>query len=245
MTLLDAIASRMPCADVALVVAHPDDETLALGGLFACVPGLLLVHVTNGAPRDLPDAARHGGVAAYAALRGAELERALAIAAVPGLRRVSLGIPDQDAALHIGVITTSLSNLFDRYGVQTVVTHAYEGGHPDHDALACAMQRAAGSCAVVAFAGYNALGGTFRTDPLPGGPITTVRLTPPEQAQRRAMLDCFVTQTEFLSRFDDSRVRLRPAPAYDFARPPHDGLLNYETWGWPLTGARFRELAWH
>jgi len=245
MIFLDAVKERLSCADVALVVAHPDDETLALGGLFACVPGLLLVHVTDGAPRTLPDAVRRGGVAAYAASRAAELEAALVIAAVPRLRRVALGIPDQDAALHISTLATTFANLFDRYGVQTVVTHAYEGGHPDHDAVACAVQRAAGSCAVVAFAGYNALGGAFRTDPLPGGPITTVRLTTPEQAQRRAMLDCFTTQADILSRFDDSRVRLRPAPVYDFAQPPHDGLLNYETWGWPLTGARFRELAWH
>ncbi len=243
MIFLQSLAERVPVERVALVVAHPDDETLALGGLFHCVPGLLLVHVTDGAPRGLPDAARYGGPAAYGALRAAELDRALAVAAVPGLRRVALGIPDQDATLHIGTIATSLANLFDRHGIQTVVTHAYEGGHPDHDAVACAVQGAAGSCDLVAFAGYNAGTGSFGTAFLPGAPVTTLPLSAPEQAERRAMLDCFASQAEILSRFDDSHVQFRPAPAYDFTQAPHEGPLNYETWGWPMTGARFRELA--
>ena len=243
MMFLTALASRQPCKNVALVVAHPDDETLALGGMFSCFPGLLLLHVTDGAPRALPDAARHGGPAAYGALRAAELERAMAVANVPGLQRVALGLPDQDAALHIGTIATSLANMFDRHGIETVVTHAYEGGHPDHDAVACAVQRAAGGCAVVEFAGYHAAGGGFQTEFLPGPTATTLTLTPSEHAERRAMLNCFASQAEILSRFDDGHVQLRPAPPYDFTSPPHDGPLNYETWGWPMTGARFRALA--
>ena len=245
MMLCPALAARERCARVALVVAHPDDETLALGGLFAHVPGLLLVHVTDGAPRFLPDASRHGLSARdYAAVRAAELDRALAIAPVPGLRRVMLGLPDQDAALHIETIASALAGLFHRHAIDTVMTHAYEGGHPDHDAVACAVQRAADGCAVVNFAGYHAgPDGAFVTSFLPGGTVTTLALDAAERAQRRAMLDCFVTQSDILSRFTDGHVQLRPAPAYDFAQPPHAGLLNYERWGWPMTGTRFRALA--
>jgi hypothetical protein len=25
-------------------------------------------------------------------------------------------------------------------------------------------------------------------------------------------------------------------PEYDYARPPHEGVLNYEAWQWPMTG---------
>ena len=57
------------------------------------------------------------------------------------------------------------------------------------------------------------------------------------------MLACFRTQADILSRFDPVVERLRPAPAYDFTQPPHPGPLNYETWGWALTGARWRQLA--
>ena len=247
--MIEDLAARRACAGVALVVAHPDDETLALGGLFAHVPGLLLVHVTDGSPRALPDAARHGMTTAhYAAARAAELDQAMAVADVPGLQRVMLGIADQDAALHIGTIATALAGLFYRHAITTVMTHAYEGGHPDHDATACAVHRAAGDCSMIEFVGYradyhSAEDGVFITDFLPGPAGMTITLTRPERTERRAMLDCFATQADMLARFSDSAVQLRPAPRYDFAQPPHPGLLNYERWGWPMTGARFRSLA--
>ena len=242
--MIDRLALRQPCRNVALVVAHPDDETLALGGLFACVPGLLLVHVTDGLPRALPDAARHGMTPLqYGKARAAELDRALAVAAVPGLQRVLLCIPDQDATLHIPTVTTALAGLFHRYDIHTIVTHAYEGGHPDHDAVACAVHRAAEDCPVIEFAGYHAApDGVFMTDFLPGPPASKLHLVAEERNERRAMLDCFVTQADILSRFSDSAVHVRPAPPYDFRVPPHPGVLNYERWGWPMTGARFRSL---
>jgi hypothetical protein len=37
--------------------------------------------------------------------------------------------------------------------------------------------------------------------------------------------------------------RFRPAPAYDFTAPPHEGKLFYECFDWGMNGARFRELA--
>lgn len=68
-------------------------------------------------------------------------------------------------------------------------------------------------------------------------------LTPAEQRRKQATLGRFHTQREFLSRFPTGAEHFRPAPAYDFGLPPHPGPLNYERWGWPLTGARWRELA--
>ena len=36
----------------------------------------------------------------------------------------------------------------------------------------------------------------------------------------------------------DGRQLFRPLAAYDYTRPPHEGLLNYEAWEWPMTGAQ-------
>jgi hypothetical protein len=36
---------------------------------------------------------------------------------------------------------------------------------------------------------------------------------------------------------------VRPAPLYDFTKPPHAGKLWYESLGWSMTGRRWRELA--
>ena len=246
--VLCGLAARRPVgARVALVVAHPDDETIAAGASLHLLPGLLLVHVTDGAPRALADAAAagFGAPADYAAARRGELMTALdAAGAAPDL--VELGVADQDASLHMTALARALSRLFDAHGIEAVITHAYEGGHPDHDATAFAVHAAAaGRRPVLEFAGYHAdpagalLTGCF----LPGPSPTVVALTEAERARKRTMFDCFRTQARTLAAFGTEQESFRPAPAYDFAEPPMPGRLNYEHWGWSMTGARWRALA--
>lgn len=241
------LAARRPVGvRVALVVAHPDDETIAAGASLHLLPGLLVVHVTDGAPRTLTDAATAGfdAPADYAAARRGELTAALdAAGAAPDL--AELGVADQDASFHMPAIARALSRLFDAHSIEAVITHAYEGGHPDHDATAFAVHAAAGHRPVLEFAGYHAdpagalLTGCF----LPGPDPTVIVLTEAERARKRAMFDCFRTQARTLAAFGTDREAFRPAPAYDFAQPPMPGRLNYEHWGWSMTGARWRALA--
>jgi len=231
---------------VALVVAHPDDETIAAGGSLHLLPDLLLVYVTDGAPRTLADAAvaGFGTPAAYAAARRGELMAALRIAG-GSPKMAELGVVDQDASLDMAGIARRLARLFDAHGTEAVITHAYEGGHPDHDATAFAVHAAAGRRPVLEFAGYfaDAAGRLVTGRFLPGRCALAVVLTGAERARKRAMLDCFKTQARMLAVFDAGRESFRPAPAYDFAAPPLPGLLNYERWGWTMTGAHWRELA--
>lgn len=245
--VLRGLALRQPVKiRVALVVAHPDDETIAAGASLHLLPGLLLVHVTDGAPRAIADAAAAGfdTFTAYADARRRELLAALGIAGVsPEL--VELDVPDQDASLDMPGLGRTLARLFNAHGTEAVITHGYEGGHPDHDAAAFAVHAAAGRRPVLEFAGYHAdpdgrlLTGRF----LPGPDATVVALTDAEQLQKQAMFDCFRTQARMLAAFSATHEKFRPAPHYDFTVPPLPGRLNYEHWGWSMTGAKWRQLA--
>ena len=51
MILRNLSRGRAIDAPVALVVAHPDDETLGAGARMACLHNLTLIHLSDGAPR--------------------------------------------------------------------------------------------------------------------------------------------------------------------------------------------------
>ncbi len=127
---------------VAIVVAHPDDETLGLGALLPRLADVTLVHVTDGAPRGGEDARRHGFASPedYAAARRVELAAATGLAGVPADRLTCLGVPDQGVASRLAETARRLVPLIR--DAEIVLTHALEGGHPDHDATAFAVHAA-------------------------------------------------------------------------------------------------------
>lgn len=247
---------------VLVVVAHPDDETIGIGAQLPKLGAATVIHVTDGAPRGLEDFRRAGYFSAqeYAATRRREVRAALALAGFDPARVKSLAVSDQEAAFHLVALTERITTEIAAWRPEIVVTHAYEGGHPDHDSTAFAVhtalhfigRRGAAVPAVVEIASYHAgaegqrvvaafLPGNAAAAPVPD-PCEVV-LSEPERDLKRRMFDCFVSQRDVIAWFQTEVERFRAAPPYDFARPPHDGVLLYETFGWDLTGARWRELA--
>ncbi len=45
----------------------------------------------------------------------------------------------------------------------------------------------------------------------------------------------YPSQGDFLTHFDVMKEHVRPQPAYDFTKPPHEGKTNYEVWQWSMT----------
>jgi LmbE family N-acetylglucosaminyl deacetylase len=237
---------------IAVVGAHPDDETLGIGSRFAAIRRLRLIQVTDGAPRDLIDAKRHGFAdrQGYAAAREAEVQCALGMLGALGAERRRYLVPDKEALDNLPEIVDRL--VADLSGMAAVITHPYEHGHPDHDSTALAVslacrrltERGAAAPMRLEFASYHLTDegrvfGRFRLDS--GPPEVEIVLTPSELARKREAIACFKTQTTMLEQFPLASEPLRPAPEYDFGQAPGPAL--YEELEAMITAAEWRAQA--
>lgn len=231
---------------VVVVAAHPDDETIGMGAHLVEFQDLTLVHVTDGAPRDMRDAIAKGFSERedYANARRRELNAALAAGGVKPKRTLQLGFVDQEATLNLPELIRRLASLPEP---AMVITHPYEGGHPDHDATAFAVHAWAipRRIPLIEMTSYHSRDGVWvACEFLPGDTQEwTFHLSEEQRERKRRMFDCFVTQAHILARFPIEIERFRPAPDYDFTRPPHEGPLHYDRFDWGWTGERWRALA--
>lgn len=236
-------------APVCVVVAHPDDETLGLGGRLARFARLRLIHLTDGSPEDPSDARRLGFAdrQAYARARAEELDKALDLLGVAP-ERTALNLPDQGVVDHLPQLIACLRRVLQDAAI--VITHAYEGGHPDHDAAALAVQAACGGLSAaparLEFAGYH-LGEEGRVVgrfwPEAGRPEVRARLSLDALARKRASVACFRTQAEVTAWFTLELETYRQAPTYAFHQPPPPGRALYDQWGLSTDSIHWRARA--
>jgi LmbE family N-acetylglucosaminyl deacetylase len=255
-------ASGGPRAPRVLVfAAHPDDDVLGLGGrLHDVAPDMHIAIVSDGAP-DAPSYYCSLGFRRredYAQARRAEAQAALRRAGVPEQQLHELGLIDQTVARHLDVLIERVRALVAAVSPDAVMTHPYEGGHPDHDATACAVHAAlyglsqrgpaeggASGPALLEFASYHALGdelalGEFIPDRQ--HVMTEVPLGEIERQRKLELLCCHATQQAVWQAFPLHRENFRVAPRYDFREPP-GAPFHYDRVDWGTSGAQFLELA--
>lgn len=248
--------SLLPAPSAMLVFAHPDDEVIGLGARLARYQSAVIVHITDGAPRNEQDIRSHGFSCReeYRARRKSELCLALQTAGIEGAQQISLDIPDQEASLHLSYLIRELHKLIRIHAPEVVFTHPYEGGHPDHDACAFTVRRAATLAedtgkpapilleAVFYHLGFHGIETGCFLQPEEIQEEILWPLSPQERSHKQALLACFSSQQDMLRYFTSEHERFRIAPKYNFHKPPHAGKVFYEHYAWGMTAQRFGEL---
>ena len=238
----------------AVLAAHPDDETIGASSLLARFPESAVIYLTDGAPRDskLWSPEFRGTREEYALMRSAEAERALEVAGVSPRQIHWLGAVDQEAIFSAADLARSLAETLTRLDTDILITHPYEGGHPDHDSaaliarLAAAQLDAERAPSLAEMTSYHAqnchcVNGEFLNSCTEEE--ICIDLSPADREQKRTMFSAYASQKLVLSSFGTDRERFRRAPDYDYSRPPHEGRLWYECMGWSMTGRQWRALA--
>jgi LmbE family N-acetylglucosaminyl deacetylase len=242
---------------VLLLAAHPDDETIGASAVLSRLEDVVVVFLTDGAPADpgFRSAIASGTRESYAAIRAREARCALELLGIGPGRIRFLGGVDQESIFEISRLVENLVDLVSDVRPSLIITHPYEGGHPDHDTaaliayLSIRLTEHRGVQAPDRFemTSYHAQQGKRVTGEfLPAidkVPEMTLSLSAEERATKSRMLNCYVSQQAVLSDIPIEPERLRVAPRYDFGQAPHAGTLWYECLGWPMKGARWRELA--
>lgn len=239
-----------------IIVAHPADEVIGAGGLISKLKDVTVIHLTDGAPRNERIAYEAGfeDIAEYGRARRRECISALALVNVPEDHIHELDIGDHQAPQFLTELSKRLSSLLQEFAPEVVLTHPYEGGHPDHDATAFATNAAVrllrrhGIRAPMVFemALHPGSDGEKRVlDFLPGSGRETTTLMLDQEAEdlKRRMYDCFATQREALRENPIGPERFRRPPPYDFTMPPQSGKLNYENFDREFTGQQWHLLA--
>lgn len=235
---------QRPSGNVLILVAHPDDEAVAFGGLLQYIHHPTVVFATDGAPRHHFFWKSCSSREAYAEIRRQECSAALQFMRSGPIflgDLMSSCIPDQELFRYLSRAAGVLQELVLDIKPDYILSLAYEGGHPDHDTccfLACCAGRRAHIPVWESPLYHRRLNGSFATQVFaqPTGQEEVLQVTGDFLVRKVKMLEAYESQKKILAGFRPETETFRPVARYDFRRPPLPFRLNYEAWGFPVNG---------
>src|SRR5208337_907635 len=181
-----------------IVVAHPDDEALGCAGLLQRMASSLVVFTTDGAPPHHGFERQFGTLQRYSETRFQEAAVALRCVSNCTFQRLTKPggtyFVDQRLFHHLPEAFDSLCQIARRFSPDALVSHAYEGGHIDHDTCCFLARYAAAALSLPRF--EFPLYSMSQNGPLlfqqfrdPGADSRAWQLTETEVACKQKMLD--------------------------------------------------------
>lgn len=243
--LIESFELRKPierASEIAIVVAHQDDESIAYGSLIPRIPESTIIHITDGAPDD-PKLWRGAEKREqYAHIRARELDIARERAGHTG-EQISFEVADQKAVLHLTESVRRLAGIIEKKGIRVLMTHAYEGGHPDHDSVAFIvhavkelLKRHSVEVSIIEAPLYRMVGSESMFQnftPSTETKIIELDLTKDEMIAKSMLYDAHRSQEEVFNQQSENRNMstekewVREAPKYDFSKLPNGGNLSH------------------
>lgn len=201
-----------------VVAAHPDDETLGVGGLLAGLPADVALDVVVAADGSgsHPDSPTHTPTD-LARIRRREAEHALRLLA-PRARLHLLDLPDGDLAAHRNDLTAALVRLV-RPGESVLLAPYRHDGHPDHEAAAQATAATAWRTDARLLEYPIWLWHWQAPDALPWAAVRRVDLPAAQRERKSAAVVAHHSQVAPLSAHPGDEVLLPAEVLAHFARP--------------------------
>ena len=227
-----------------MLVAHPDDEVIAFAGLMQRMKKAIVVFATDGAPHDPYFWRYYGSRENYAEVRRQEAREALAIVGAQPVflsDQVQDGIADQELFLRLPDAVEAVEQVVGQIGPGSLLTLAYEGGHPDHDACSFISWWFGRHKKIPAWESplyhRNPDGsGAMQTFPQATGKEINYKVEGEALHKKLEMFHTYKSQKLVLDGFRPEIEQFRPMADYNFTQRPLPWKLNYELWQWKMTG---------
>lgn len=244
--------------NIMVFCAHPDDEVLGAGILLSYLNQKIeIVTITDGSPKNLKYALSAGFSSreAYAEARYKEQINAMKNAGLSEIQCHRLNFMDQETSYHMSAITHRIMGMIESKMPGLILTHAYEGGHPDHDSVSFSVWAACNLLlkkgieppVVIEFASYHGNGQSemmcYEFIPYPEIGMWIIALSQNEIELKKRMVDCYKSQSKMLSLFPLQTECFRIMPKYNFRNTPHNGILFYEFFDWGMSAKCWNKLA--